>query len=96
MANFKINLTEHCIIRFKQRAKNCLKKDNFDLYTTLKQEKEHALLSYTSKNKQTYYYELPNYEGLYFVVDKTTMVCTTIIELSYNKKLELDYATSKD
>ena len=89
MANFE--LTEHCVMRFKQRGKNLLKKDNFDLYLELKKEKEKAILSYISQDKQTLYYELPHYEGLYFIVQKQNMVCVTIKKLSYTEKLNLDY-----
>ena len=96
MANFKFALTEHSICRFKQRVKEYLKTDNFDIYIILQKEQQHANLTYISPNKKTHYYELPNYEGYYFVVTAFDHVCTTILKLNHKKILELDYPTSND
>lgn len=89
MANF--SFSEHCVVRFKQRGKNKNQTDLFDLYNELKKVKHDAILCYVSHDQTTLYYEVPGYEDLYFVVNKTNNVCVTVKKLTYKQKLELDY-----
>lgn len=88
MNTFK--LTEHAIMRFKQRYKENINKDNFDLYSILKKEIKESTLDFVSSDGKTYYFELPNYKNLYFVVDKSENVCMTIKSLSANEKIRLE------
>lgn len=84
-------LTEHAVIRFKQRYKKYNKKDLFDLFIILKKEVRNASLTYVSSDHLTHYYELPNHADLYFVVNKINNVCTTIKPLSHSEKIRLEY-----
>lgn len=94
MASFQ--LTEHAVMRFKLRHKRKdLSNDNFALYVILKKQIEKSSLSYVSEDRQTYYYELPDYPDLYFVVAARDMICATIKPLSYTEKLKLDYPTNR-
>ena len=85
------NLTEHAVMRFRQRKKNKNKNDDtFYSYIELKAEAMHSVLVYVSADHQTLYYELPHHPNLYFVVRRMGMVCVTIKPLTPNETWNLD------
>ncbi len=88
----RFNLTEHCVMRYKQRGEKKLDKDLYKLYLELKNKANNALLVYVSQNRDTLYYEVEGENDLYFVVSAKTMCCTTIKKLSQKEKINLDYA----
>lgn len=88
-------LTQHAVMRLRQRSKKIKSKDNFDWYLFAKKQSDLAILTYVSSDGKTLYYELPDDDSLYFVVNAISKVCATIKPLSAKEKIHLEYPNSK-
>lgn len=86
----KFNLTDHGIERAKQRLK--LPKDMLEAKITLNKMLEN-IDHHEFDDAKYYYYKVPNYYGLYFIVSKIDMTLVTVSKISDHKKL---YLLSKD
>jgi hypothetical protein len=82
----KFNVTDHCILRVKQRLK--ISGDVFDLRIKVAEMISNSYLEFKDSDNYSYYlYDAK--QSTYFVVDTNSNIAITFTKISYDKKIKL-------